>query len=231
MAIAVENANAGTAVNDASATTIAVVTTATVAAGALIVASLGWWLASAATVTVAGGSLTWATAVQGKNASGEQQAGIAYALAPSGLASGATITATYSAAVNGRQIGVSSFTGVDSGTPLGNTGAINAGNLVAAWATASVAISAGSVLVGVSHLDPNGTSTITAPSIEALDWTDGANTAATMGYRIEASAASYTVAGAWSISSSRNATVGAEFKAAAAGGGTTVKKLAALGVG
>lgn len=231
MAIAVENANAGTAANDASATTIAVATAATIAAGALVVVSLGWWLASAATVTVSGGALTWATAVQGKNPSAEQQAAIAYALAPSGLASATTVTATYSAAVHGRQIGVSSFTGVDAVTPLGNTGAITAGNLVAAWATASVAISAGSVLIGVSHLDPNGTSTITSPSIEALDWTDGANTAATMGYRIEASAASYTVAGTWSTSSSRNATVGAEFKAAAGGGGTTAKQLAALGVG
>jgi hypothetical protein len=66
-----------------------------------------------------------------------------------------------------------------------------------AWTTGSVSILAGSVFLG-TWWDENHTSgsTITAPSIEALDWGDS-TLRQTTGYRIEASAGSYAVAGTW----------------------------------
>jgi hypothetical protein len=229
MAIAIDRANAGTAADDAGSTTIAVNTTLTVAAGGFIVASVGWWHASATLSSVAGGSLSWSIAVQGKNSIANPASALVWAQAPSGLASGTTITATFSASVNGRQIGISSFTGVDTSSPVDTTVAVQSSSTTAWTATASIA--AGSVLVATAHLDPSASSTITSPSIEALDWNDTANTAMTTGYRIEASAGSYAVAGTWVTGVTvRTATVAAAFKVSA-GGGVTVKQLAALGVG
>lgn len=223
MAILIDQANAGTAVDDAGASTIAVNTTQTVASGGFIVANIGWWTTTTTLSSVSGGGLTWAIAVQGKHSSANPAAAIAYAQAPSGLASGTTITATFSGSSNGRQIGLISFTGVATSSPVDTTAAVASASNVSAWATGSATLAAGSVLVGASHMDPNGTSTITSPSIEALDWTDGANTGMTAGYRIEAAGGSVTVAGDWSVGGgSATATVGAAFKVDAGGGATEI---------
>jgi hypothetical protein len=231
MAIVVDRANAGTAVDDSGATTIAVNTTQTVAAGGFIVASVGWWHGSATLSSVGGGGLSWSIAVQGKNSIANPASAIVWAQAPSGLASGTAITATFSTSVNGRQIGVTSFTGVATSSPVDTTTAV-ASSSTTAW-TNNATIAAGSVLIVTAHLDPSANSTITSPSIEALDWNDTANTAMTTGYRIEASGGSYTVAGTWVTGATvRTATVAAAFIAdAGGGGGATVKQLAALGVG
>lgn len=216
MAIAIDQVNAGTAVSDAGSTTIAVNTNQTIAAGGFIVASIGWWSATDTLSSLSGGSLSWNIAVQGKHTSDNTSAGIAWAQAPSGLASGTTITATFSGSVNGRHIGITSFTGVATSSPVDATSPLNS-QTAAIWTTGSTALSAGSVLVGTSHLPTGGSSTTVSPSLEALDWTDGADTSQATGYRIEASAASYTVSGTWTTSTII-ATVGAAFKEDAGGG-------------
>jgi hypothetical protein len=73
------------------------------------------------------------------------------------------------------------------------------------------------------------TSTSTAPLTELIDFNSAGQTEAfTLAYDL-ASASTATLAGSWSASVSHAARGGA-FKIAA-GGGTTTKKLAALGVG
>lgn len=227
MAIAIDQANAGTAANDASSGTIAVNTTANIASG-LIVASVGWWHASGSLSSVTGGGLTWAIAVQHKHPSNNVQSAIAYAQAPSGLASTAALTANFSTAVNGRQIGISSVTGAATSSPVDVTG--SGDNVTSAW-TGSASIAAGSILFVTAHADNFRTSTITSPSIEALDWGDGANTGQTTGYRIEAASGTYSVAGTLNASSNHAECIAAFLAAAGGGGGSTVKQLAALGVG
>lgn len=229
MAIAIDQANAGTAANGAAGTSLGVSTTATVAASGFIVASVMWWHATATLSSVSGGGLSWNIAIQGKHSSQNPAAAIAYAQAPSGLASGTTLTANYSASVNDRQIGITSFTGVATSSPVDTT-AGPVSNNTTGWTTGNVTIAAGSVLIGFSHLDSASTDTITSPSIEALDWA-GSGSAGTTGYRIESSAGSYAIAGTWGSAAS-TVTFAAAFLASAGGGGTvTVKQLAALGVG
>lgn len=211
MAIAIDQANAGTAVNDATGTSLAVSTSQAVASSGFIVVSVGWWDTTVTLSSVSGGGLTWAIAVQGKHPSQNWQQAIAYAQAPSGLASGTTITANFSATTPGRQIGVLSFTGVATSSPVDVTAAVNTTG-ASTWTTGNMTILAGSVIVATSHADGGGatTSTTTAPSIEALDWSDGANTSQTTAYRIEASAGTYAVAGTWT-GTTANACVGAAF--------------------
>jgi hypothetical protein len=221
MAIAIDNANAGTAVNDAAATTIAVSTTATVAAGGFIVASIAWWAAAATLSSVSGGGLTWVIAKQAQHPTANPAAAIAYAQAPSGLASGTTITATYSTSVNGRAIGLTSFTGVATSSPLDTTSGPTSSTSTTAWATSSTTIAAGSVLVAYCHMDPFTTDTPTAPSIEALDWGDASNLSGATLYRIEAAGGAFTIAGTMAAAVSYVA-VAAAFLASAGGGGGTV---------
>lgn len=217
MAILIDQANAGTAADDNGGTTIAVNTTQTIATG-LIVVSVTWWHATGTLSSISGGGLTWAIAVQGKHSVENPAAAIAYAQAPAGLASGTAITANFSTTVNARAIGITSFTGAATSSPVDTTDPVLSEN-DNSWHTNSVAILAGSVLVAHSHLDKTATSTVTAPSIEALDWGDGANFACTTCYRIEASAASYAVAGTYS-DSLYHVTVAAAFKVAGAAAAT-----------
>jgi hypothetical protein len=207
MAIAVDVANAGTAVDDSSA------------------ASLGCWSASASPLlsSVSGGGLTWAIAAQGKHPSAQPHFAIAYAQAPSGLASGTTITANWSTSVAGRQIGISSFTGVATSSPVDVVGSVsNTGN--ATWTSGTLAIAAGSMIVISDHVDGVVTSTATAPAQEALDWTDGANTSHQMSYRIEAAGGSVAATGTWS-SSVVHASIAVAFLEGAGGGGGPVGRM------
>jgi hypothetical protein len=203
MAIALEHANIGTNGADPGSLTIAFTTTQTVVAGSFIVVSIGGFVASGTTVTVAntGSSvLSWTTNKQGNPASPSAcLTALASAQAPSGLTSGATITATYSASTAARQIGGTSFTGVATSSPVdtttGPTGVVD----LAPWSTASTSIQAGSLLVATCYTETGArTNTPDAGSTEALDWQNAASpTTQTTCYRVESSAGSYVVSGAW----------------------------------
>lgn len=235
MAIAVDVTSLGNNGTEAAASTIAFTTGSNVASGGRIVLGVGWWDSSTTLSSVAGGSLTWTIHAQGKAGASNMHLAIVSAPAPSGLASGTTITATMSDA-NAfiRQIAGISFTGIDTGTPVDVAGtAAFTTPAAAGWATGSLSVAAGSVVVGLGYTeDTNRTSTATAPSTEFVDRViASAPSSFTGGYRIESGAGSVTVAGTWSSTSTSSA-LGVAFAAAAGGGGgTTVKNLAALGVG
>jgi hypothetical protein len=222
MAIAIDQTTIGGNASTAAAGSLAFTTAAAVAAGGFIVLGVGWFTTGGVVTlsSVSGGGLTWTIDKQGHaaNPSGSLSA-VVSAQAPAGLASGTTITATFSASTpSDLVIGGCSFTGVATSSPVDATsGPVGVSPAAAGWTTASTALSAGSVLVGVCYTETNPlTSTITAPSQEWLDRPAGTDTALTGGYRIESSAGSYTVAGAWSAAGS-STTNGVAYLAAAGG--------------
>src|SRR4051812_11789586 len=224
MAITVDKAAIGTpVVSISNATTIAIVTNQIVAAGALIVLTIGGFNPTQTLNSVAGGSLTWTIDKQGHSgAPASINPAIVSAPAPAGLASGITITATWNVATASHTIGGISFLGADvsgsrvDGTPVGPTGVSPAAT---GWTTPSYTIAAGSVIVGTAWQETaNTTSTITAPTNEFMDVTHANGFGQTSGYRIEPSAGSYTVGGAF-VANVQSTTVGVAYKAAAVAGG------------
>lgn len=219
MAITVDKASIGTATGDPSSTTIALTTNQAVAAGGLAVLSLGW--ANVVDLSsVSGGGLAW-TIRQGRAAGGPGSANSAlvYAIAPAGMPSGTTITATFTAGAVARTMGGMSLLGVDTSTPVDITDTPVGQNVATtAWTTNSMSIQAGSAIVATCWNETsNPTSTPTAPSLEALDWGYVGGVSQTTAYRIEAAAGSYTVAGTWG-SAVKSVTNAVAFKAAAGGG-------------
>lgn len=200
MAITVDKANAGTNFNDSTSTTIAVNTSQTIAAGAFIVVCVAWFdpFEAATLSSVSGGSLSWSIDKQG--ASGvtfDPEEAIASAQAPSGLASGTTITATFSASISGNtsEIGVSSFLGVKTSAPVDGTpiGPVNNGGATDLWTTGNYTLSAGSLMVGAANCGDVFTNTMTA-GIELYE-SASSFTAMFACYRIESSAGSYALSG------------------------------------
>lgn len=120
--------NKGSLQASASATTIALTTSAAVTAGAEVFVAVSWTHATA-TCSLSGGGLTWTQRVAHVTATGSARIAIFTAPAPSGLASSTVLTATFSVTSPNRFIGCCASTGgVDSfGTPASRTAA------TAAW--------------------------------------------------------------------------------------------------
>lgn len=225
MAVSLISNNRGSAGAAASSSTIDVTTTAAIAAGSRIILVICYF-GTGSVSSVSGGGLTWVVDVDGSPSS-DRGLAFASAHAPSGLASGTTITVTYSIAQTDRGVQVTEWSGIKSSAYLGVSGTNT--STTTAWGTGSRAISAGSALLGASHEDNAGdhTSTPTSPSLELCDNTPSASDDFTAAYRIEASAGSYEVAGTWSTGGSANSIIYAEYLADA-GGAQTVTLTARL---
>lgn len=215
MAIAIDVPNLGTATGDPGSTTIAFTTGSAVASSGFIVLSVGWF-ATTALSSVSGGGLTWTIDNQGRGPGGNSTScAVVSAQAPSGLASGTTITATFAASSVARMIGGTSFTGVKTTTPAEATDLQHVNPAATGWTTGSVALSAGSMLFAATYDETsNTTSTPTSPSVEALDFNYAGGTTMTSCYRIESSANSYTVAGTFAANAT-STTIGVAYLAAA----------------
>lgn len=221
MMIVIDQPNIGTRMPCADNSTLTLTTTATVASGGFIVFFAHWFLTGRVLSSVTGGGLSWNIDVQGFDAADpNMNAAIVSAQAPAGLASGTVLTATWDGTASSISLGAMSFTGVKTSSPLDTTAAALAVTPAAAgWTTRSASIQAGSALVATSWDQDgiSGTSTPTAPSLEAFDVLDCGVNVKTAAYRIESSAGSYTVAGTYS-SNTRSVTVGAAYLAEPAGG-------------
>lgn len=200
MAITVDKANAGTNGNDSTSTTISVNTSQTIASGAFIVVCVAWFdpFEVATLSSVSGGSLSWSIDKQGSSGvTFDPEEAIASAQAPSGLASGTTITATLSASISGNtsEIGVSSFLGVKTSSPVDGTpiGPVNNGGATDLWTTGNYTLSAGSLMVGAANCGDNFTNAMT----DGTELYEAASSFTKLfaAYRIEASAGSYALAG------------------------------------
>jgi hypothetical protein len=189
-----------------------------VASGGFITLLVGWFGAGSLS-SVTGGSLTWS--IDKTIANGSVHIALVSAQAAAGLASATTPDWL---------IGGASFLGMETTPTLLATN--GAAATASAWSSGSIAAGETNLGVVMAFEDGSGTatSTSTAPLTELIDFNNaGQAEAFTYAYDL-ASASTATLAGSWSASLSHVAR-GSAFKIAAAGGGTVVKKLSALGVG
>jgi hypothetical protein len=141
------DANLGTKAQAAS-TTASLVTSATAAAGTLIVIGVGYFATGGSGITVSvttAAGLTWASTTRQNDAS-SRSIYLFYAYAASGLASGSTITWTTSSGNADWLIGGGSWLGMDS-TPTKLVD--NGSNTAAATAWSSGSLVAGETNLGV----------------------------------------------------------------------------------
>ncbi len=174
-----------------------------------------WANASRTLSSVAGGGLTWTVDFQAKESNNEHLA-IASADAPAGLASGTVVTATFSGSVTLGLMSGASFTGIASASPVdAATSATQAG--VRPWTATVTRTNATDLVLGVSTIDANATSTATAPNTEIHDFGNSAYFSwMTSTYAITSATGATTVAGTWSANSGAigNLTLAVAYKGA-----------------
>jgi hypothetical protein len=202
-----------------STSACSIVTTNAVAAGSVIALGFAGFLATPAntmSITTTGG-LTWSTAA-GPYTSGSLKLHIFYAFAPSGLASGTTLTGSVTG-TNDLMMAAVAFAGVDTSGTITATNGSGATNT--AWSSGNVTANSGDGMVGFCFEDGSGTATSspTAPGVEFADFNDATQTEAMTGAYKLSVAGTDVIAGTWSTSVAHIR--GAAALKAAAGGGTT----------
>lgn len=196
MAITLDQADIEGANASGTATSIAYNTTATVAAAADIF-QLIKARASVTITSFTGGGLTWTE--EAVASSGVDVLYLYKARAPSGLASGATITANLSATSTNRIIEGCSFTGLADAAKEDSGG--NFLSSSSGWTSETMdASSAESLTITAVTLDTDVGHTPTAPSLEAFDGGATFDYRRAMVYRIDTSVGSYTNAGTFAFS-------------------------------
>jgi lysophospholipase L1-like esterase len=204
----------GSSHENIGSTTTKLTTTAPAVARSRVFVFVTWNSATRTLASVSGGGLAWSLDVQARDASSNHGA-IASAYAPSGLASGTSITATFSGSVGHGLMAASSFTGIAPTGALDATGTNTQGG-VSGWAASVTTTTASDVILGWSGIDTSATSTATAPNAEMHDFGDQwFNEYSTSVYRIDSTAGTKTVNGTWSgnTGSTANVTVAAAYKA------------------
>jgi hypothetical protein len=184
-----------------TATSLSTNTTAAAASGSKIIAVVSWYHATA-TASLSGGSLTWHQDITtNMTVDTSMRVAIFSADAPSGLSSGTTLTATFSAGSDGKALAAMSFTGVATGISYDGT-STNPATTAPAWDSGAISTAnANDLIVGFGAQQGIGNSTATPNTnyTEAHDWTDaGANEGWESVYRIVSSTASYTAGGTFS---------------------------------
>lgn len=219
MAWTVDQSSLGTNTSSGSASTIVLTTTNAVASGAVIVVAIGWFNASVTLTSVTGGSLTWT--VRAAN-NGGVRAAVAYALAPSGLASGSSITANFSGSTGERKIGASSFAG-GTDTEQNGTTATGSGTSHSVGPT----IVGSDLVVEAASLDTDSGNTQDANSTELLDFAVAGVSRTILQYRVGGT----PVGGTWGASAAWSA-AGVSLDEGGGGGGPTFRQRKTLfGVG
>lgn len=210
----------GTNTVSGASTTVTLNTASTVPSNSFLVLEVGWFHSSATLSSVSGGSLTWNIDKQLHGGVNDNLA-IVSAQAPSGLASGTTITATFSASVDGRSMGGYSFTNVASSSALDVVAPGSTANPASTWDSTSVSTTnANDLLIGVGTID--GTSTTMTPGTgytELLDWNNAADQTYEIIYRNVTSTGSYNASGTAASGTGRQIGLMAAYKAAVSGSG------------
>jgi hypothetical protein len=214
LAVTVDQANLGTQA-ESGVTSSSLNTGAAVASGAMIVALVHNFNSAAETLSMSGGSLTWTQAHT--LTSGSLRLSLFYAFAPSGLASGTTLTVTASVGgSNDMTWCVASYLGVDtSGTVVAFNAAAAS---TAAWSSGSVAGNSGNALIGGAGGDGTlRTSTPDAGNNERIDFNSATTSGSiTLVDKLSISGTD-SLDGDWSGTLSHIG-IGVAFKPAAAGG-------------
>ena len=190
------DSNLGTKNENVASATMTLTTTGAAAAQGRVFLFVNWNHTSRTLTSVSGGGLTWTVDAQVKDSS-KYHGAIASASAPTGLASGTVITATFSGSVTHGLISAASFTGIASTNPVDRSGTSTQRG-VAAWADSVTTTNANDLVLGWSGLDAITTSTPGAPNIEIHDFSNTVfGEAATSVYRIESTVGAKTVNGTW----------------------------------
>lgn len=212
MAIALD-ANLGSASGKTGASW-AFNTSSAAASGSRIILFVSWFTSTITVSSVASTSpsLTWVVDKQSATDSGEMVAFVS-ADAPSGAASGMTITVTPSSSLGNTSgtLAAASFTGVETGASgylSGTAPAPNTSFAGTAWATPSITTGdLNALLVAISANDgvTPMTSTTTGPATEIHDVHDATATQTlTSAYQVATSITSYSIAGTWSATVGEN---------------------------
>lgn len=194
--------NLGSIGDDVNSTSIVLTTSQTAAANTLIVAFVYIWESTARTLTMSSSpSLGAWTASPVINTQGAlDQVWITWVLAPSGLASGSTITATWDTSVTGARIlGAASFLGIDQVSPF-DTSAVNDQGATQNWSSgAATNARADALFVAVSGSEGTASQTNTATTGTELHdvAVSTAGQAMCSQYLIASSIASTALAGTW----------------------------------
>ena len=221
MAITASNTSLGNGKVSTNQISVSASTNAAVASGDLLVAAFAIWSASKTLDSVAGGGLSWTVHGGGPGVTGAPSIYWASAFTSGLLASGASVTGTFSAVDDTLVVNLFSLSGVDPTTRIDVAPASTWGGASHTdWVTPSTAISAGAALIGASSNESNVTSSTTTYT-ELFDAPDNWGGGFTAAMRVEPSAGSYTVGGTWGGPVQEVTSVIA-FKAAAGGGSSPV---------
>jgi hypothetical protein len=194
------DANLGTGKGHATSSW-SLVTTNAVATGGCIILGVACFASGSVTgFTVSGGGLTWNTG-SSFIASGSLKIRVFYAFAPSGLASGTTLSISDTGGgANDNMAAAISLLGVNTtGTISSSAGS---GATGAGWSTGNILANNGDAMVGFAFEDGSGTatSTPTSPAVEFADFNDATQTEAfTAAYKLTV-AGTDVIAGTWSAS-------------------------------
>lgn len=207
--------------NTTGSNTCNMTTGAAIASGAIVVMAMAHFRAGSTTdITASGGGLTWTT--DQFVVSGNIKIAFASAKVSSGLASGATFTATgVPSQASDWIIGAGSFLGIDtSGTIL--TGFASSSGTGTTHSSGSVTANAGDLLVEAAFQDGSGTATgsETAPAVLLFNKTVAGQTEALVFTYELGMSATDSIGGTWSTSVT-HVDAGASYLAAAGGGGTS----------
>lgn len=199
MAIAFD-ANLGTNGPTAlGATTIVLTTIAAAANGSTIVVCVGCWdtLDMPLSVTDSAGNVYQMDVLARSSSEANEQGAIFSAYAPSGLASGGTITATYSGSAEYRGICAASFTGLPASGQRVNASIATNQTAAAAWNSGSLITDVADCLVfGFAHKADDFRSTPDADVIEIHDFGAAAEVdALTTAYKIVSATGTYDISG------------------------------------
>lgn len=204
-------------------------TAATVAAGAHIILVCGAFRSGAQTFTVSGGSLTWTEDKTVVN--GSVRFSVFRAPAPSGLASGTTLTVSLGSGSNDMIAGAVSYAGIDtSGTVVTSASSTGSGT---AWSSTSAAAASGNALIGGAFEDGTVTSsTPTSPAVEEFEkQVAGQSETLTLIDKLSV-AGTDSLAGTWGASVTwAAAAVAYKPTAGGGGGGSTQQTITLTGVG
>jgi hypothetical protein len=175
-------------------TSVDLVTAAAVAAGGHIcVGGARFSGTGSDDLTLAGGGLTWTRVVDVVN--GSLRIAIWVAYAPSGLASGTTLTMTLT---NGTDcmLSAQSYTGGNSSTVI--DGSNNGTGSTAAWSSGSVFVNVGDAEFGCAFCDGLVGSSIPTNGVEITDFNDATQTETYVAEDIASAVSASDISGTWS---------------------------------
>lgn len=199
MAVTPASHSAGNYANGA-ASTIGDTTTSSIAAGRKVIALVSWYGGESLT-SLSGGGLTWTVDVVSPGSGA--RAAIVSADAPAGLASGTTITATFSGGTFALGIGIASCDGLvtNAAGAVDDTDAAYTAPGVAApfWSTSLTTTNANDVLIGGGFISFESSGVApTSPASEIYEWAASNNTQQLI-YREVSAAGTYTLGSSWTF--------------------------------